>query len=128
MAIEITLDSITDEAQDGFPDVVVPLGGGNAVTLLHPFRLSDEKRDELNAYFKSGESEDDEGADDTDTDDEAESAEDRADAKEQVVELLAIVAETTEGLNALCEALGDDLTKYQAITKLYMESVQPGEA
>lgn len=124
MAIELNLDTIDQLAQDDYADIVVPLGGGKATTLVHVLRLEDEKRDELDAFFKSIKSPDDESEDDSD---EA-AAEKGNKSLEQAQELLRIVAKSDEEADDLFAALGKDMTKYQATVNFYMEKAQPGEA
>ena len=129
MAIELNLDTIDQLAQDDYADIVVPLGGGKATTLVHVLRLEDEKRDELDAFFKSIKSPDDESEGDEPEDDSDEAVDEKGNKSlEQAQELLRIVAKSDEEADALFAALGKDMTKYQATVNFYMEKAQPGEA
>lgn len=134
MAIELSLDTVDELAQENYADIIIPLPGGSAVTLVHPLRMSDEQREDFEAYFsdvrdvvekskaraaalEAGEELEDE------PEDEAE----KADAIEQSSELLNLIAEGQDA-SALIEALKGDLTKHQAVITFYFETVNPGEA
>ena len=120
MAIELSLDTVDQLAQADYADVAIPLPTGQVITLIHPLRMEDEQRKELAAYFKVlGETA--EAAEKGETD-----AEEDEDPIEQMQDLLRLVV--AGNADDLFAAVGRDATKYQAITKFYFETVQPGEA
>lgn len=123
MAIELNLDTVDQLAQDNYSDIVIPLPGGTAATLLHPLRLSDEKRDELQDYFKDIRPEE---AEEVEGEDAEETEAEKVDMLEQLQGLLRIIA--SGDADELFAAVGTDLTKYQAIVTFYFETVNPGEA
>lgn len=126
MAKELSLDTITEIAQEDYADIVIPLLDGQAVTLLHPMRLSDEKRDELVAFFEVEASDGEEPAEKAKPEDGSD--EEPKSALEHMQGLLRIVSATEPEAELLFEALAGDLTKHQAVVKFYMESANPGEA
>ncbi len=120
MAIELSLDTIDELAQDDYADVIIPLASGQAVTLVHPLRMADEQREKLVSYFKELEESAEEDAD-------AEaSTESEADMIEHMQGLLRIAI--ADGADDLFSALGRDATKYQTVVKFYFEKANPGEA
>lgn len=131
MAIELNLDTIDQLAQDDYADIVIPLAGGETATLVHVLRLEDEKRDELNAFFKDIKPEKNAEGAEAEASEDADEDADEEDAKgalEQAQDLLRIVAKSGDEADALFAALGRDMTKYQAVVTFYMEKAQPGEA
>ena len=120
MAIELSLDTIDELAQDSYADVVIPLTSGKAITLTHPLRMADEQREKFASYFKELEKSEKEG------DDAEASAESEIDMIEQMQGLLRIAV--AEDADDLFSALGRDATKYQTVIGFYFEKANPGEA
>lgn len=125
MAIELSLDTVDQLAQEDYADIVIPLPSGGAATLVHPLRMEDEQRDKLTDYFKdlqeAAEAAEKDGAEEAD-----EAEESDADMIEQAQDLLRIIVAGDP--DDLFAALGRDATKYQTVVKFYFETVKPGEA
>lgn len=121
MAIELSLDTVNEMAQEDYADIAIPLPSGEAATLVHPLRMSDENRKELMGYFKALEKDVEKDADEAE-----ESEAEDADVISQAQDLLRIIVDGSP--DGLFEALRGDATQYQAVVKFYFETVNPGEA
>lgn len=129
MAIELSLDAVDELAQDDYADVVIPLPSGQAVVLVHPLRMEDEKREALETYMKKLGDEAKAAkarAEAREAGEEVDEPEEKADDIDQAQELIRIVG--TGDTDELFEKLGRDSTRYQAIVGFYFEKVTPGEA
>lgn len=126
MAIELSLDTVDQLAQQDYADIEIPLPSGGAVTLIHPLRMEDEQRDKLSDYFKELQKAEEAGADEGAESESEEGEKSDADMIEQAQALLRIIV--AERADDLFAALGRDATKYQTVVKFYFETVQPGEA
>lgn len=122
MAIELSLDAVDNLAQEDYADIAIPLPSGEAVTLVHPLRMTDENRKALTDYFESVEKESKGEAGEEESDDKSEDL----DLVGQAQELLTILVDGDP--SGLFDALAGDVTKYQAIVKFYFEKANPGEA
>lgn len=123
MAIELSLDAVDNLAQEDYADIAIPLPSGEAVTLVHPLRMTDENRKALTDYFESVEKESEsEAGEEEESDDKSEDL----DLVGQAQELLTILVDGDP--SDLFDALAGDVTKYQAIVKFYFEKANPGEA
>lgn len=125
MAIELSLDTVNEMAQEDYADIAIPLPSGEAAILVHPLRMSDENRKELMGYFKALEK-DAEKDTKKDADEAGEDEAEDVDVVSQAQDLLRIIVDGSP--DELFEALRDDATKYQAVVKFYFEAVNPGEA
>jgi len=125
LAIELSLDTVNEMAQEDYADIAIPLPSGETATLVHPLRMSDENRKELMGYFKALEKDVEKDAKKGADEAEESEAED-ADVISQAQDLLRIIVDGSP--DGLFEALRGDATQYQAVVKFYFETVNPGEA